>query len=62
MTIEQTLMKSMKSSGGLTHGRGITDSVLTRWTLGMAHMQNICDEIEAFCNVQSETSEQHVDI
>lgn len=62
MTIEQTLMKSMKSSGGLTHGRGITDSVLTRWTLGMVHMQNICDEVEAFCNVQTETSKQHVDM
>ena len=26
MTIEQTLMRSMKSLGGLTRGRGITDS------------------------------------
>jgi len=28
MTIEQTLMRMMKCVGGLTHGRGITDSVL----------------------------------
>ena len=28
MTIEQVLMKSMKTSGGLTHGRGISDSVI----------------------------------
>ena len=26
MTIEQVLMKSMKSQGGLTHGRGIINS------------------------------------
>jgi len=31
MTFEQTLMRSMKTSGGLTHCRGITDSVLHKW-------------------------------
>ncbi|XP_049772070.1 uncharacterized protein LOC126154082 [Schistocerca cancellata] len=51
----------MKSSGGLTSGRGITDSVLTRWTLGMIHMQNICEEIESYCEVSAVTPEQHVD-
>ena len=35
LTVEQTLMRTMKTSGGLTHGRGITDSVLNRWILGM---------------------------
>ena len=48
MTIEQTLMRSMKSSGGLTHGREMTDSVLTMWTLGMVYLQNVCDKIEQF--------------
>ncbi|GBM36409.1 hypothetical protein AVEN_234798-1 [Araneus ventricosus] len=43
-TIEQTLMKTMKSSGELTRGRGITESVLTGWTLGMIHLHNICEE------------------
>jgi hypothetical protein len=42
MTIEQVLVCSMKSYGGLTRGRGITDTVLTRWTLGMIYLQNIC--------------------
>ncbi|GBM50198.1 hypothetical protein AVEN_134772-1 [Araneus ventricosus] len=31
-TIEQSIMKTMKDSGELTRGRGITESVLTRWT------------------------------
>ncbi|GBO37444.1 hypothetical protein AVEN_161634-1 [Araneus ventricosus] len=60
-TIEQTLMRMMKTSGGLTTGRGITDGVLTRWTLGMIHLQNICFEIEKFCDVKLTSSEQHVD-
>jgi len=28
MTIEQVLMRSMKTNGGLTRGRGLTDSVM----------------------------------
>ncbi|GBO35595.1 hypothetical protein AVEN_267063-1 [Araneus ventricosus] len=61
-TIEQTLMKTMKSPGGLTCGRGITESVLTRWTFGMIHLHNICEEVEKYCNIISVTSEQHVDM
>lgn len=53
MTIEQVLMCSMKSYGGLTRGRGITDTVLTRWTLGMIYLQNICSEVEDFCTVNA---------
>ena len=33
MVIEQSLMRAMKVSGGLSHGRGITDSTLARWVL-----------------------------
>ncbi|GBN24391.1 hypothetical protein AVEN_259479-1, partial [Araneus ventricosus] len=32
----------------------------TRWTLGMIHLQNICFEIEKFCDVKL-TSSEHVD-
>lgn len=38
MTIEQTLMRSMKTIGGLTHGRGITDTTLTKWVQGLLMM------------------------
>ncbi|KMQ84207.1 hypothetical protein RF55_18201 [Lasius niger] len=57
MTIEQTLMRTMKSIGGLTHGRGISNSVLTMWTLGMVFLHNVCDEIEKFCGISIETTE-----
>jgi len=30
MTIEQTLLRLMKSSGGLTHGRGLSDNVIMK--------------------------------
>lgn len=62
MTIEQTLMRTMKSTGGLTHGRGMTDSVLTTWTLGMVYMHNVCEKIEEFSAISLSTSEQHVDM
>jgi len=61
MAIEQTLMKSMKTSGGLTHGRGVTASVVTKWTKGMTALHNVCQEIEHFTRVELSTSEQHVD-
>jgi len=61
MTIEQVLMKSMKSYGGLTRGRGMTDSVLSRWTLGMVYLNNICHEVETYCEVTTATTEQDVD-
>ncbi|CAH2989439.1 unnamed protein product [Chilo suppressalis] len=62
MTIEQTLMRSMKTTGGLTQGRGITDSTIASWTLGMVQLQNICEQIENFSGVSCSTTEQHVDM
>lgn len=59
-TIEQALLKAMKSSGGLTHGR-ISDSVLAKWILSTLTLTDVCNEMEKFCNVSFETSEQHVD-
>lgn len=62
LTIEQKLMRSMKTYGGLTQGRGISDSVLARWTTGMVFMVNICEELESFCRISCPTGEQHVDM
>lgn len=62
LTIEQVLMRSMKSQGGLTHGRGISSSVLSRWTGGMVFMLNICESLETFWDISCTTSEQHVDM
>lgn len=61
MTIEQMLMKDMKIGGGLI-GRGMTESTLLKWTLGMTYLQNIAQEMEKYSNVTSTSSEQHVEL
>lgn len=61
MVIEQTLMRSMKSSGGLTRGRGITDSVLTKWICGSPAGTAICTSLEEFAGSAFAGEEQHVD-
>lgn len=60
MVIEQTLMRSMKTVGGLT-GRGFTDSILGKWTLAMPALLDICDRLEQFCDLSFVSGEQHVD-
>ncbi|KAI4472364.1 hypothetical protein M0802_016898 [Mischocyttarus mexicanus] len=54
-------MRSMKTKGGLTRGRGITDEVLTKWVLTMPVFTAICNYMHTFCNVNVVTSEQSVD-
>ncbi len=46
MAVEQSLMKTMKTTGLLIHGRGVSEGVLTRWTMGMTSLQRICEEME----------------
>lgn len=61
MTIELTLMRSMKTHGGLTSGRGITDSVLAKWIGAAPTSTAICSALEEFAGVHFTTGEQHVD-
>lgn len=51
MVIEQSLMKSMKTEGGISRGRNTQDSVLCKWICGMYASNAICDEIEKLCNI-----------
>ncbi|GBO13778.1 hypothetical protein AVEN_34892-1 [Araneus ventricosus] len=61
MVIEQTLMRSMKSSGGLTGGRGVSDSVLAIWVGGSPTAVTICSSIEEFAGKVFSSGEQHID-
>lgn len=61
LVIEQTLMRSLKSSGGLTRGRGISDSVLSKWICGSSAASAICSSVEDFSGVVFSSGEQHVD-
>lgn len=57
-------MRCMKIKGGLTHGKGITDSVLyvlAKWILTMPIKTSLNRCVQKFCNVLFTTSEQHVD-
>ena len=61
-TIEQFLMRMLKTSGGMTHGRGISDSTLTKWVHALPHCVPLCDALEKFTGVHTATSEQHKDL
>lgn len=61
MTIEQSLMRPFSVHGGLTRGRGYTDSVQSRWILGMPATHDICEAIEEYGGISFVSSEQHVD-
>lgn len=62
MTIEQILMRSMKSSGGLTGGRGISPSTIATWIKSMPACSRIVEAVEAFAGVETNTSDQHVEL
>ena len=55
-------MRQLKSSGGMTHGRGITESTLTKWVHALPRCVPICNALERYTSVHSGTSEQHKDL
>lgn len=61
MKIEQTLMRNMKSCGGMTQGRGITGSTLAKWLQATVVSNAICSSLEEFSGVFV-SSDQHVDL
>ena len=62
MTIEQVVMRQMKVSGGLTHGRGMTDTATTQWVASMPACSGLIKEFGEFCDVAFMTGEQHVEL
>lgn len=61
MVIEQSLMRLMKSRGGITHGRGVTESVQTQWTLSTPAMADMSEQLQTYSKVHFTSSEQHKD-
>ena len=62
LIIEQVLMRPLKSRGGLTHGRGVTEFVSTPWINSMHRCVAIHNSMSTLTNVIHRTSEQHVDL
>ena len=61
-TIEHDLMRMFKTSGGMTRGRGITDSTLAKWVYCLPTTIPICSSLEKYCGIHTSTSDQHRDL
>ena len=59
--IEQTLMRSLKSTGGLTRGRGMTEDMRNIWTLSAPVTSEYNIAMQDFTNLTYTTSPQHKD-
>ena len=59
LVIEQCLMKSLKSRGGLTRGRGVSENQRNIWLLSAPVIAQINDSLLDLCGISYETSEQH---
>jgi len=62
LIIEQVLIRSIKSRGGLTRGRGINEPQRLVWLLSMPACSEVNFAMQSFSGVIYETSEQHKDI
>ena len=59
LTIEQTLMRCLKTSGGLTRGSGMTEAQRNLWTESMPHRAAINLAMQETTGVDLVTSVQH---
>ena len=62
LVIEQVLMRSIKTTGGLTRGRGITPSQRSQWLLSMPQCALINNAMQQFTSIHYGTSEQHKEL
>jgi len=59
LTIEQTLMRTLKSTGGMTRGKGMTEVQRAQWLLSMPVCAAVNSSMQALTNTEYITSEQH---
>ena len=62
LIIEQVLMRSIKTHGGLTRGKGMTEKKRSVWVLSMSVCASINENMQKFSGVSYETSDQHKDV
>ncbi len=62
LVIEQVMMRSIKSRGGLTRGRGVTESVRLQWIYSMHKCAAVHDAMTTITDLKHMTSEQHVEL
>ena len=61
LIIEQVLMRSLKTTGGLTRGRGMSEAQRTLWLLSMPACAEMNHAMQNFSGTNYATSEQHQD-
>ena len=62
LVIEQALMRSVKSTGGLTRGRGINEVQRSIWLLSTPATAEINRAMQEFSGVKYHTSDQHKEV
>ena len=62
LIIEQVLMRSIKTHGGLTRVNGMTENQCLAWVLSMSVCASINETMQKFSGVSCETSDQHKDV
>lgn len=62
LAIEQVLMRSLKSAGGLTRGRGMAESQRATWILSMPACAEINNSMQELTSARRLSSEQHKEL
>lgn len=62
LIIEQVLMRALKSRGGLTRGRGVTESARLLWVKSMHRCADVHNAMCSLTGLQHQSSEQHVEL
>ena len=62
LIIEQVHMRSIKTHGGLTRGKGMTEAQRLVWILSMPVCASINETMQKFSGVSYETSDHHKDV
>ncbi|KAG1681897.1 Neuroendocrine convertase 1 [Nymphon striatum] len=62
LVIEQTLMRSIKSSGGLTRGRGFEENVRHLWVSSISYTAAVHEAMSSLSGVKASSSEQHAEM
>ena len=52
-------MRSLKSTGGMTRGRGMSEAQRALWVLSAPHCAEVNNALQQFTSVQYTTSDQH---
>jgi len=59
LVIEQVLMRSAKTTGGMTRGKGMSESQRTQWLLSMPTCVEMNNAMQSFCEKEFQSSPQH---